>query len=100
MIKHIVMWKLKENAEGNTKEFNSLEIKRQIESLKGRIDKVLELEVGINFEESSQAYDVVLYSTFHSKDDLNYYHNHEEHLKVVNFIKKVIEKRIVVDYEV
>ncbi|WP_278600744.1 Dabb family protein [Clostridium tertium] len=100
MIKHIVMWKLKENAEGNTKEINSLEIKRQIESLKGRIDKVLELEVGINFEESSQAYDVVLYSTFHSKDDLNYYQNNEEHLKVVNFIKKVIEERIVVDYEV
>jgi hypothetical protein len=94
------MWKLKENAEGNTKEINSLEIKRQIESLKGRIDKVLELEVGINFEESSQAYDVVLYSTFHSKDDLNYYQNNEEHLKVVNFIKKVIEERIVVDYEV
>ncbi|MDC4241122.1 Dabb family protein [Clostridium tertium] len=100
MIKHIVMWKLKENAEGNTKEINSLEIKRQIEYLKGRIDKVLELEVGINFEESSQAYDVVLYSTFHSKDDLNYYQNNEEHLKVVNFIKKVIEERIVVDYEV
>ncbi|MDB1955826.1 Dabb family protein [Clostridium tertium] len=100
MIKHIVMWKLKENAEGNTKEINSLEIKRQIESLKERIDKVLELEVGINFEESSQAYDVVLYSIFHSKDDLNYYQNHEEHLKVVNFIKKVIEERIVVDYEV
>ncbi|EEH97499.1 hypothetical protein CSBG_01125 [Clostridium sp. 7_2_43FAA] len=100
MIKHIVMWKLKENAEDNTKEINSLEIKRQIESLKGRIDKVLELEVGINFEESSQAYDVVLYSTFHSKDDLNYYQNNEEHLKVVNFIKKVIEERIVVDYEV
>ncbi|MBS5306280.1 MULTISPECIES: Dabb family protein [Clostridium] len=100
MIKHIVMWKLKENAEGNTKEINSLEIKRQIESLKERIDKVLELEVGINFEESSQSYDVVLYSTFHSKDDLNYYQNHEEHLKVVNFIKKVIEERIVVDYEV
>ena len=100
MIKHIVIWKLKENAEGNTKEINSLEIKRQIESLKGRIDKVLELEVGINFEESSQAYDVVLYSTFHSKDDLNYYQNNEEHLKVVNFIKKVIEERIVVDYEV
>ena len=100
MIKHIVMWKLKENAEGNTKEINSLEIKRQIESLKERIDKVLELEVGINFEESSQAYDVVLYSTFHSKDDLNYYQNPEEHLKVVNFIKKVIEERIVVDYEV
>lgn len=100
MIKHIVMWKLKENAEDNTKEINSLEIKRQIESLKERIDKVLELEVGINFEESSQSYDVVLYSTFHSKDDLNYYQNHEEHLKVVNFIKKVIEERIVVDYEV
>ncbi|MCR1949563.1 MULTISPECIES: Dabb family protein [unclassified Clostridium] len=100
MIKHIVMWKLKDSAEGNTKEINAIEIKRQIESLKESIDKVLELEVGINFEESIQAYDVVLYSTFQSKEDLNYYQNHEKHLKVVNFIKRVIESRVVVDYEV
>lgn len=100
MIKHIVMWKLKDHAEGNTKKVNSLEIKRQIEALKEKIDKVIELEVGINFEESSQAYDVVLYSTFYSKEDLNYYQNHEEHLKVVSFIKNVIESRVVVDYEV
>lgn len=100
MIKHIVMWKLKEEAEGRTKELNALEIKKQIESLKEVIDKVLDLEVGINFEESNQAYDVVLYSTFNSKEDLDCYQNHKMHLNVVKFIKKVIESRIVVDYEV
>jgi Holliday junction resolvase RusA-like endonuclease len=98
MIKHVVMWRLKEKAEGNTKEHNALEIKNQIEALKDKIDVIIDLEVGINFEESSQAYDIVLYSTFKSKEDLDNYQKNEEHLNAVKFIKEVVEKRVVVDY--
>ena len=100
MIKHVVMWRLKEKVEGNTKEYNALEIKKQIEALKDKVDEVIDLEVGINFEESSQAYDIILYSTFKSKEDLDNYQNNEEHLKVVKFIKEVVEERVVVDYRV
>ncbi|MDZ7548206.1 Dabb family protein, partial [Clostridium perfringens] len=34
------------------------------------------------------------------KEDLDSYQNNEEHLKVVKFIKEVVEKRVVVDYRV
>ena len=38
MIKHIVMWKLKENAEGKTKEENAEIIKNGLEGLKEKLD--------------------------------------------------------------
>ena len=100
MIKHIVMWKLKETAEGKTKEENAVIIKNGLEGLKEKLDFLQAVEVGINFNTSEMAYDVVLYTEFDSKEDLNRYQNHEEHLKVASYVRKVNASRVVVDYEV
>ena len=48
---------------------------------------------------TSQSYDVVLVSEFKSLEDLNIYANHPEHLKAGEFVGKVREDRIAVDYE-
>lgn len=100
MIKHIVMWKLKENAEGNSKEENAKLIKDKIEKLKDQIDVIVEIELGINIVEDPSAYDIVLYSVFKNKEDLNEYANNSTHLEIVKFVKKVVDSRIVVDYEI
>ncbi|MCJ8173158.1 Dabb family protein [Clostridium botulinum] len=100
MIKHIVMWKLKEFAEGKSKLENANIIKINLENLKHRIDEVKLIEVGVNINNSQQAYDVVLYSEFETIEDLNLYQNHPDHLKVGEFINEVKEDRIVTDYEV
>jgi hypothetical protein len=100
MIKHIVMWKLKDNAEGGTKAENAKRIKRELEALKGVVKEIVDIEVGINFEPSSAAYDLVLYSVFKSREDLDSYQNNPDHLKVAKFIGSVREDRIVADYEV
>ncbi|MFV3013391.1 Dabb family protein [Clostridium botulinum] len=99
MIKHIVMWKLKEFAEGKSKLENANIIKINLEDLKHRIDEVKLIEVGVNINNSQQAYDVVLYSEFKNLEDLNLYQNHPDHVKVREFINKVKEDRIVTDYE-
>ncbi|MBY6949967.1 Dabb family protein [Clostridium botulinum] len=100
MIKHIVMWKLKEFAEGKSKLENANIIKINLEDLKHRIDEVKLIEVGVNINNSQQAYDVVLYSEFENLEDLNLYQNHPDHVKVGELINKVKEDRIVTDYEV
>ena len=100
MIKHIVMWKLKENAEGNGKEENAKLIKDKIEKLKEQIDIIVDIELGINIVEDPSAYDIVLYSVFKDKEDLNQYANNPLHLEIVKFVKKVVDSRIVVDYEI
>lgn len=99
MIKHIVMWKLKEEAEGNNKSENANKIKGLIEGLEGKIKELKFIEVGINFNSSEAAYDVVLNSDFETVNDLDIYQEHPEHIKVKEFIGKVTEGRVVADYE-
>lgn len=99
MLKHIVMWKLKDEAEGRSKKENALELKKRLEALKDPVPEVLELEVGLQFEPSEAAYDALLFSVFKDKAALETYQKHPEHQKVVEFVKKIILDRKVVDYE-
>ena len=47
MLKHIVMWKLKEFAEGKTKAENALIMKESLERLVGIVPEIISLQVGI-----------------------------------------------------
>lgn len=99
MIKHIVMWKLKENANGKNKLENAKIIKTNLEILKTVIPEIKYIEVGINSEEFKNNYDVVLISEFESFKDLDIYQKNAEHLKVADFVKSVAESRTAVDFE-
>lgn len=94
------MWKLKDFAGGQTKAENAHTIKTRLETLKDRIGQIRSLEVGVNVNRSEQAYDAVLISEFNSLEDLNTYKNHPEHVKISEFVSKVREARVVVDYEI
>jgi hypothetical protein len=100
MIKHIVMWQLKEAAHGNPKAANAQIIKEKLEALNGRIPGLLKLEVGINYAPEPGGSDVVLYSEFPTRQDLDNYQSHPEHLAAASFIRAVNAERRVVDYEV
>ncbi len=99
MIKHLVMWKLKNNAEGAGKEENARRIRTEIESLKNKIPQIKRIEVGLNCIPSDAAYDLALYSEFANEKDLDLYQKHPEHVKIAEFIAKVRESRVVVDYK-
>jgi hypothetical protein len=99
MIKHLVMWKLKDAAEGATKEQNARKMKTDLEALKHKIPLVGKIEVGLNFLPSDSAYDVALYSEFENEEDLALYQKHPEHRSVGAFVAKIAESRIVVDYK-
>jgi len=100
MIKHIVMWKLKDNAEGKDKLENARIIKQEIEALKNEISEIIDIEVGINIVDDVQSCDIVLYSTFKDSEDLEKYLKHPSHVKAAGYIGKVRESRVVVDYEI
>lgn len=100
MIKHIVMWKLKDSANGNSKHNNALKFKEMLESLPGKIEAIESIEVGIGYMESEgPVFDMVLTTSHTSKDALQEYAIHPEHQKVVEFGKTIVEERKVVDYE-
>lgn len=98
MIKHIVFWKLKEQADGRSKAENAQLIKEKLEALRGQVDGLINIEVGINFVDGN--YDVALYSELATKDDLDVYQNHPKHQAVLPFVRAVVEDRKAVDYEV
>ncbi len=100
MIKHIVLWKLKEDETGWSKQENAFELKRRLEALKSQIPDILELEVGFPIEKGETVSDVALYSLFKDKEGLVAYQNHPEHQKVVAFVRQIAIERRVVDYEI
>lgn len=99
MVKHILMLKLKEFAEGAGKADNARKVKTALEGLQKKIKEIRHMEVGINIDESPDNYDLAMYSEFDSKEKLDIYQKHPEHLNVASFVIKVREKRRVVDYE-
>lgn len=100
MIKHIVMWTLKDSAEGADKAANAAKMKALLTALPGLIPVIRELEVGTDVFAATPACDIVLYTSFDSRADLDAYQVHPEHQKVVGFVKQVVASRSVVDYEV
>ena len=101
MIKHIVFFRLKEEAEGHTKMENALTVKHGLETLKDKIACLKSCEIGLNIPNAPNTnFDICLQCEFATWDDLNFYANHPEHLKVVEFIMKVKEARSAVDYEI
>jgi hypothetical protein len=83
----------KENFDANIKE-----VKQKLQELPTLISELKCLEVGVDFSHSDRSFDLSLYSSFSSKQDLQSYANHPKHLEVVEFIKLVTTESKVVDY--
>ena len=98
MIKHIVMWKLKEHAEGNDKQANAILVKEKLEAMNDLVPGMIKLEVGIDLGADTKANDVVLYSEFENEEALAAYQAHPEHKAVFPFIGAVRETRNAIDY--
>jgi len=96
MIKHIVMWKFKDDVI----EADKLEMKRQLESLKGVVPTLIDIEIGKDIVGKDASKDMVLTTEFESMEGLAAYAGHPEHLKVVEFVKPLVCERAVVDYEI
>ncbi len=99
MIKHIVMFKLKTK---DIKEKNARinELKNMLDSLKQSIQEIKLFETGINICTRPTAYDLVLISEFETKDALQRYIEHPDHQNVVDYLNKIKESTVVVDYEI
>ncbi|NTV29780.1 MAG: Dabb family protein [Candidatus Omnitrophica bacterium] len=100
MVKHVVIWTLKDFADGRNKAANAALLKEKLEAMRGCIPGLLNLEVGIDFSRTSASGDVVLYSEFASRQSLDAYQVHPKHEAVKAFVLGIREGRWIVDYEV
>ena len=99
VVKHVVMWKLKDSFEGKTRQENAKKARDMLLALKKTIPEIKDMEVGININSTPGSYDLVLISTHASKKDLEKYMNNYDHKKVADFINTIRESRVLVDYE-
>ena len=95
MVVHIVMFKFKEE----NRQANLIQAKQMLEALMGAVPTLRSMDVGMNFAKEDRAMDLSIITTFENKAGLEAYAVHPEHLKVVEFIKQVVEYSKVVDYE-
>lgn len=94
MIKHIVMWKFKEDERENMLVFRD-----RLMALKGQIPEIRALEVGININPSERSFDAVLVSEFDSLQALHSYSVNPLHVAVSDFCKTIRTHSASVDYE-
>lgn len=94
MITHVVFFKLKDRSIESVKK--AAEVLR---SLEGSVPQLRHIEVGIDALKTDRSYDIALITRFDSLEDLDKYQNHPFHLEVADYIGKVKESVVAVDYE-
>ena len=96
MIKHVVMWKFKEE----NKEENLKKARAMLLALPAVIGELKKMEVHFDITHSDMSMDMMLDTEFLSVEDMKTYAVHPEHLKVSEFIRSVVESRVVLDSEI
>lgn len=100
MVKHIILWQLKDELSAEEKEQVKVGIKEGLEGLQGKIPGLVEIKVQNTGLASSNA-DVMLDSTFEDEAALNGYSIHPEHVAVANGkVRPFTKNRVCLDFEV
>ena len=81
MVKHVIIWTLKDEYSDSEKASIKAEIKEGLEGLKGKIDGLLEIKV-ITEGLSSSNTDLMLDSLFENEEALKGYAVHPDHVAV------------------
>lgn len=99
MVKHIILWQLKDELTKEEKDSVKAGIKKGLESLQGRIDGLLEIKVQTEDLPSSNA-DLMLYSVFDSAEALKGYAVHPAHVEVADTkVRPFTKTRLCLDFE-
>lgn len=100
MVKHVILWTLKEELSTSEKEDVKRGIKEGLEGLAGKIPGLLDIKVNIDGLPSSNA-DLMLDSTFENQEALKGYAVHPEHVAVADGkVRPYTAIRSCLDYEV
>lgn len=96
MIKHVVVWKLKDPSQRDT---HAAAVKRSLEGLRGRIAGLVAIEVGVDIGYDSAPDDVCLYAEFTDRAALDQYQSDPLHLAAKAVVGTYVTGRRTVDWE-
>lgn len=99
MVKHIILWQLKDEFSGIEKNDIKAGIKMGLEGLLGKIPGLTEIKVETEGLSSSNA-DVMLCSVFENEDALKGYAIHPAHVEVADTkVRPYTKTRLCLDFE-
>lgn len=98
ILKHVVIWRFHEEAEGKTREENMRLVANGLRALVGVAPTLLSLEVGEDELHSAQSGDMALVCEFNSIEDMHAYRDFPPHAEISAYIKKVASERRVADF--
>lgn len=99
MVRHIILWKLKDEFSATEKDAIKRNIKDGLESLKGQIPGLINIKVNTKGLATSNA-DLMLDSTFTDEESLHGYSVHPKHLEVANTkVRPFTASRTCLDFE-
>ncbi len=99
MVRHIILWTLKDELSAEEKAEAKKNIKAGLEGLKGKVPGIIEIKVHTEGLPSSNA-DLMLDSSFESEDALKSYAVHPEHVSVAeNIVRPFSKTRTCLDFE-
>ncbi|HEX5738592.1 MAG TPA: Dabb family protein [Hydrogenophaga sp.] len=99
MLHHIVMWTLKDEAEGEKKAANLAKAAEMLKACADLTPGILRFEVGTAQPGMEATCDLLLCSAFADRTALAAYQNHPDHLAMKPFMKTVVASRQCFDYE-
>ena len=100
MVKHVILWTLKDEFSEEEKLGIKQGIKEGLEGLKGKVPGIVEIKVNINGLASSNA-DLMLDSTFENEDALKEYAVHPDHVAIADSkVRPYTKIRSCLDYEI
>ncbi len=100
MVRHVIVWTLKEEYVGDEKAKIIAEIKEGLEGLKGVVPGIVEIKVNTEGLPSSNG-DLMLDSLFENEDALKGYSVHPAHVAVAEGkVRPFVRNRSCFDYEV
>lgn len=100
MIKHVVMWKFKDEGEGRTREENLVFVRDSLYALTKIIPEIKKMEIGFDVSHTDMSADMMLVTEFDSVETMKIYAEHPEHKKVSVYVRRVVESRTVIDVEI
>ena len=100
MVKHVILWTLKDEFSDEEKGKIRQGIKEGLEGLKGKVPGIVDIRVNIHGLASSNA-DLMLDSTFESAEALKAYSVHPEHVAIADTkVRPYTKIRSCLDYEI
>lgn len=91
MIKHIYLFRLKENIDSN-------EVIQKLYTLAEHIPEIQEIEIGQDFRGAQNSYDICEYLTFNNMEDFEAFTNDPYHDSIRKYMAGVQASGVKIDY--